>query len=122
MTSIEQTYSTIDIIIKAQKKARNDHNYLLLMENGQALLEYIPNLISYMVEQEAEYRKFEAKLIDERDDTSKRYTSSYCETKSKATDFYKEWQKAKNFLELIYELVNMSKALGKGLNSEFNAS
>jgi len=119
--NIEPTYKIIDVIIKAQKKARNDHNYLLLMENGQALLEYIPNLISYMVEQEGEYRKFEAKLSDEYTG-DKRNSSAYCETQSKATEFYKEWQKAKNFLELIYELVNMSKALGRGINNEFNAS
>ena len=118
---IQQTYKTIDVIIKAQKKARQEHNYLLLMENSQALLEYVPNLVSFMVEQEGEYRKFEAGLIDELDGEKKR-TSSYCDTKAKATSFYCDWQKAKYFLELVYNLVNMGKALGRGINNEFNAS
>ena len=119
---MEQTYKVLDTIIKAQKKARQDHNYLLLMENGYALLEYSPTLVNYMIEQEHEYRKFESGLVDEKDENGKQRTSSYAETKAKATTFYKEWQRAKNFLDLVYELVNMSKALGRGINNEFNAS
>ena len=91
------------------------------MENGQALLEYIPDLVNYMIEQESGYRKLEAKLSDEFSG-DKRNSSAYCETQAKSSDYYREWQRSKNFLELIYELVNMSKALGRGLNSEFNAS
>ena|ERR1035437_2772804 len=120
--SIEETYKTIDTIIASIKKARRNNDYLTIMTSGLALLEYIPNLVIYMTEQEGEYRKFESGLIDGKDDTGKSRTSSYSETKAKATAFYREWQKAKYFLELIYELVNMSKALGRGINSEFNAT
>lgn len=118
---IENIYKTIDKIIQAQKKARRENDYLTLMLNGEALLEYIPELIIYSINQESEYRKFEAGLIDEKDG-EKKFTSSYCETKSKATVFYKEWQKTKQFIELMYEMVNMSKALGRGLNNEMKAS
>jgi hypothetical protein len=61
-------------------------------------------------------------MIDERDDTGKRYTSSYAETKSKATDFYAEWQKAKQFIELMYEMVNMAKKLAGSVDKELNAN
>lgn len=118
---MEQTYKTLDTIIKAQKKARQEHNYLLLMENGFALLEYSPSLVNHMIEQESEYRKLEAKLSDE-SIGEKRNSSAYCEAQAKSSDSYREWQRAKNFLELVYELVNMSKALGRGINNEFNAN
>src|ERR1035437_5957898 len=118
---IDSIYKTIDKIIQAQKKARHDDDYLTIMLNGEALLEYIPELILYSVSQESEYRKFEAGMIDETNGT-KKLTSSYCETKAKATDFYKEWQKTKQFIELMFEMVNMAKALGRGLNNEIKAS
>jgi len=117
---IEEVYKTIDVIIASFKKARHNKDYLTLMSNGLALLEYLPSLINYSVEQEGEYRKFEAGMIDERDDTGKRYTSSYSETKAKATDFYKEWQRAKSFIELTYELVQISKKLANSVNNQFN--
>ena len=117
---ITETLKIISQIIAAQKKARRNNDFLGLMMNGEALLEYIPNLIEYAVEQESQYRKFEASLANESKD-GKPFTSSYCETQAKATDFYKEWQKSKQFIELIYEMVQMSKALAKGVNQEFNA-
>lgn len=119
---MEELFKTIDVIVLAQKKARQNNDYLTLMSNGEALLERVPQLINYSVEKEAEYRKFEAKMIDERDDTGKRYTSSYCETKSKATNAYSEWQRAKQFIELMFEMVNLAKMLARSVNKEFNAS
>ena len=118
---IDSIYKTIDKIIQAQKKARRENDYLTLMTNGEALLEYIPELIIYSIEQESLYRKFEAKLSDEYQG-DKRNSSAYCETHAKAQDSYKEWMKTKMFIELIYEMVNMSKALGRGLNNEIKAS
>lgn len=119
---ISQVYKTIDTIIASFKKARHDKDYLTLMSNGLALLEYLPSLINYSVEQEAEYRKFESNLSDQKDEFSKRLSSSYCETKAKATDYYKEWQRAKNFIELIYELVQISKKLAGSIDLEMRAS
>jgi len=117
---MEQIYKTIDIIFAAQKKARQSNDYLTLMVNAEALLEFIPELIRYSVEQESEYRKFEAGLIDEKDG-EKKLSGAYCETKAKATSFYKEWSKAKQFIELMYEMVNLSKKLAGSVDRELNA-
>ena len=118
---MEQVYKTIDLIIQHQKKARQEDNYLKLMVNAEALLEFIPQLINYSVEQESEYRKFVAGLIDEKDG-DKKLTGSYCETKAKATSFYKEWSKAKQFIELMYEMVNLSKKLAGSVDKSLQSS
>lgn len=119
---MDDLYKTIDSIVEAQKKARRNNDYLGLMTNAEALLEYLPSLINHSVNQESEYRKFEAKLSDGRDDTGKRYTGAYCETQAKATDFYKEWQRAKLFIDLLFEFVNMAKKLAGSVNKEFNSN
>lgn len=105
----------------AQKKARHNNDYLTLMVNAEALLENLPLLINYCVDQENEYRKFEAKLANEMTD-NKKNTSSYCETQAKATENYKEWQKAKQFIELMYEMVALSKKLAGSIDKEMQAS
>lgn len=119
---MDSLYKTIDTIVAHQKKARQNNDFYTLMKNGEALLEYMPDLIRYGVEQEAEYRKFEAKLANERDDTGKMRTGSFCETQAKATDFYKNWQQAKLFIELIYEMVQISKKLAGSVDKELLAS
>lgn len=119
---IDEVYLTIDAIIAAQKKARKENDFLTLLVNSEALLEYLPSLINYSVNQESEYRKFEAKLIDEKDENGKRFSGAYCETKSKATDYYRDWQRAKLFIELIYEMVMMGKKLAGSVDKELNAS
>lgn len=117
---IEDTFKIIDSIIKAQKKARQSNDFLAIVLNSEALLEYLPVLINYSVDKEGEYRKFEANLTNE-ERNGKMLTSSYCETNAKAQDSYREWQRAKNFIELIYQLVMMGKVLAKSVNSELNA-
>ncbi len=117
---MEEIYKTIDKIVQAQKKARRENDFLTLMTNAEALLEYIPALINYSVDQEAGYRKLEAQLANEMTD-KKRNSSSYCETQAKASSFYSEYQKAKQFIELLYQMVNMSKALAKTVDKELNA-
>lgn len=119
---IEDIYKIIDQIIRKQKEARRQNDYLALMVNAEALLEYIPNLIRFSVDQEGEYRKFEAKLSNEFDTAGKKYTSSYCETQAKATDHYKNWQQSKQFIELMYEMVQMAKKLAGSVDKEFNAN
>lgn len=117
---IEETFKIIDSIIKAQKKARANNDFLAIVLNGEALLEYLPSLINYSVDQESTYRKFEANLTNE-ERNGKSLTSSYCETQAKAQDSYREWQRTKNFIELIYQLVMMSKVLAKSVDKELNA-
>ena len=118
---METLYKIIDRIIAEQKKARQNNDYLTLMVNAEALLEYIPELIKYSVDMESMYRKFEAKLANEKDENNKRLPSSYCETQAKALDSYADWQRAKQFIDLMYEMVNMSKKLAGSVNSEFNS-
>jgi len=119
---MENIYSTIDIIVKAQKKARQNNDYLTLMINAEALLEFVPALINYSVDQEIEYRKFEARYTNEIDKQGKRNSGAYAETQAKATDFYKDWTKAKLFIDLIYEMVNLSKKLAGSVDRELSAS
>lgn len=119
---IEDVYKTIDVIITAQKKARQNNDYNTILLNAEALLEYLPGLINYSVTQEKEYRKEEARLANENDQNGKKNSGAYCETQAKATDFYTEWQRSKQFIELVYELVNMSKKLAGSVDKEYNAS
>lgn len=119
---IEDTYKVIDTIIESQKKARKNNDYNTIALNAEALLEYLPSLINYSVNQEKEYRKEEARLANEKDENGKRNSGAYCETQAKATDFYTEWQRSKQFIELIYELVQMSKKLMGSVDKELSAS
>lgn len=118
---IEEVFKTLDVIVASQKKARQSNDYNTLLLNAEALLEYCPKLIEYAVDQESEYRKFEAKLADSKDENGKRNTSAYCETQAKAQDSYKEWQRAKQFIELLYEMVNMAKKLAGSVDKELNS-
>lgn len=118
---IQVLYKLIDTIFLAQKKARHNNDYLTLMVNAEALLENLPTLINYSIDQESQYRKFEAKLASEEIE-GKKPTGSYCETQAKATDFYKEWQKAKLFIDLMYEMVALSKKLAGSVDKELSAS
>ena len=119
--TIEEIYKSIDTVVLRFRKHRKEDDYLSLATDGITLLEFMPSLIDYSVLQEANYRKFEAGLIDELDGEKKR-TSSYCETKAKATSFYQEWQKAKLMCELVYEMVNMSKVLARSVDKSLIAS
>lgn len=119
---IIKLYTLIDTIVLAQKKARHNNDYLTLMLNAEALLENLPTLINYAVDQESNYRKYEAKIANEKDENDKKLTGAYCETQAKATDFYKEWQKAKLFMELMYEMVALSKKLAGSVDKELSSS
>jgi len=118
---MNETTKIINTIIAKQKKCRQEQDFLGIMLNGEALLEYLPAMIDYSVDQESLYRKYEAELTSGVKD-GKATTSSYCETQAKASDFYKEWQRTKQFIELIYEMVQMSKALAKGVSKDFNTA
>lgn len=120
-TNIQATYKTIDVIIRSFKKSRHENDYLSIMTSGLALLEHIPALITYAVEQEGEYRKFESGLVDQIEENGKKTTASYCETKSKATSYYREWVKAKYFIELLYEFVALSKKLASSVDRELTS-
>lgn len=106
-----ELYKTFKAIRDSNLKARRENNYYKLLENGQALLDYAPDLIELMVDNEHEYRKKEAELSNTRDENNKLYSNSYCETQSKATESYKEYIKAKATLDWLYDSVNLAKKL-----------
>lgn len=118
---MEEIYKTIDTIVSHIKKCRKENNYLGLVITAEALLEYVPKLIEYSVNQENEYRKFEAKLSNEIDDMGKKLPNSYCETQAKATLEYKEWQRAKLTIDWMYEVVQMAKKLASSVENELKA-
>ncbi len=114
-------YDIIDIIIKKFRQDRKNNNYFELLNDGLAILEEIPKLIDISVREEGLYRKFEASLLDERNEDGKRNTSAFCETKAKATEHYEAWQRAKQYTELAYELAIMSKRLAGSVDKELKA-
>lgn len=119
--NIEEVYKTINVIIAAQKKARANNDYNTILLNAEAMLEYMPTLIEYSVDQESAYRVFEAKLSDEVTE-GKRNSSAYCDTQAKATQEYRNWQYSKNLIELLYEMVNIAKKLAGSVDNELKAN
>lgn len=116
-----EIYKTFEAIRKSNLEARKRNDYLTLMVNAQALLDYVPQLIEIMVNEEHEYRKTEARLSNTKDENGKYYSNSYCETQSKATENYKEYIKAKSTLDWVYDSVNLSKKLASSVDQELTA-
>jgi len=116
-----QLYQTFKAIRDSNLKARKENNYYKLLENGQALLDYAPDLIELMVNNEHEYRKREAELSNTKDDNGKFFSNSYCETQAKSTDNYREYIKAKATLDWLYDSVNLAKKLAVSNEQELHA-
>ena len=118
---MEEIYKAIRLIIATSKRAREEKNFVKLIINAEELLEYIPSLINYSVDQEHAYRVIESELTEKFDGNNKRNTSTYCETKAKATESYQEWRRADKFIDFMYEMINVSKKLaGTVLKDENN--
>jgi len=115
-------YQTFKVISESNKKARKDNNYYKLLENGQALLDYIPTLIDIIVDNEHQYRKFEAEMAQKRDENGKLMSGTYCETQAKATQFYKEYRKAEMIKEWVYDSVNLAKKLAVDSDTNLKAT
>lgn len=110
---MNEVYEKIELIFQSQRKARANNDYITLIVNAEACVEYIHKLIPYITDQEWLYRKVEAK-------ESETNTSSKAEVIAKASEYYKEYIKAKMMIELLYEMINISKKLATGVNKEFN--
>lgn len=110
---MNNTIETINKIIELNKQARADNNYYLLLMNAQSILEEIPNLINLSVNYEHKYRVCEAKMVED-----PKMTASRAEIFAKATEDYKEWQKIKQTIDLMYEMVQVAKRLA--VDVEFN--
>lgn len=112
-----EIYKTLEAIKNSNKKARQDNNYYQLLLNSQALLDYLPDLIDYNVEQEHLYRKFEAEQL-----SVENMTSAKADTLAKATEFYKEFIRSKNYKEWIYEAINVAKKLAIDTDKNLKAN
>ena len=117
-----EIYKTFKAIRDSNLKARREMNYYKLLENGQALLDYAPDLIEIMVNQEHEYRKKEAELSLGKDELGKKNTSAWCEVQSKSTEYYKEYIKAKATLDWLYDSVNLAKKLAVDSDKNLTAT
>lgn len=117
-----EIYKTFEAIRQSNLKARKNNDYYTLLINAQALLDYVPQLIEIMVNEEHEYRKLEAKLSIEKDELGKKNTSAWCEVQAKATDNYREYTKAKATLDWVYDSVNLSKKLAVDTDKNLTAT
>lgn len=118
---IEELNNTIEAIMSSNKKARNENNYLKLIENGFACLEYTHKLINISVDAEKEYRKFEAEELLRLAEAGVKGKNGEAETKAKATEHYQNWQWTVQLINLCYEMVNVSKLLSRSMESEYKA-
>lgn len=119
---VEDIYEIIDKVTATMREQRHNNDRDGLLLSGEALLELSYKLTHLSVEAESRYRKFEAGLVEEKDENGKKLTSAYCETKAKATDDYKDWQRAKQVIDVLNGLANMSKMLARNVDNSFNAS
>jgi hypothetical protein len=117
---MEEFYKMIDVVVAENKEFRQRHDYLGLIQNGQRLLNSLPKLIDYSTTQESEYRKFEAKELERLAEEKGR--NGVAETNAKATDQYREWQRASQTIEMIYHLANMAKRLASDVDNNYKAS
>ena len=109
-------YKIFESIRKSNLEARKMNNYDKLLENAQALSDYIPQIIDILVEQENLYRKYEAELLNQ-----EKMTSSKAETLAKATEYYKEYKRAELIQDWAYETINISKKLATSVTYEYSA-
>ena len=107
-------YKIFESIRKSNLEARKMNNYDKLLENAQALSDYIPQIIDILVEQENQYRKFDAELLSQ-----EKMTSSKAETMAKATDYYKEFKRAELMQDWAYETINISKKLATSVSNDY---
>lgn len=117
-----EIYKNFEAIRQSNLKARKNNDYYTLLINAQALLDYAPDLIKIMVDNEHEYRKKEATLANTKDENGKYYSNSYCETQAKAGEEYREYIKAKATLDWLYESVNLSKKLAVDTDKNLTAT
>ena len=119
--TLKDITNTIDAIMADNKKARNENNYIKLIENGFACLEYINKIINISIDAEREYRKYEATLLMELKEQGNKGKNGEAETRAKATEYYIEFRHCEQLLNLCYEMVNVAKKLADSLNDELRA-
>jgi hypothetical protein len=104
---ITEIQKVIEKILESFKKNRRSNNMDGLLKDGIASLEYSYYLISIITDSESGYRKKEADLISQ----DPKISQAKAETLAKATEEYKNWQKARYLYELLLELNMTAKKL-----------
>lgn len=94
---IEEIEKTINSIMNNIKLNRQKNNYIGLIENGIACIEYSYQLIDIIVNNEQDYRKLEAKEIESG-------SLGRAEAIAKASDYYKNWKKATFMYNALLEM------------------
>lgn len=120
--NVELTYKAIDAIVRSNKEARDAGNYIGLVLNGQMCLNHVWTLVSHGIEQESLYRKFEARRLNELLASGERGKNGIAEVEAKATDYYREWQKATQTVNLLYEMTNLAKKLAGDVDKNLKAT
>lgn len=119
--NIQELHKTIGAIMDSNKKARQANNYILLIENGFACLEYVHKIIDIAIDSEKKYRQYEAKVLEELKNSGVKGKNGEAETRAKATEFYSDWQHSIQLITLCYEMVNVAKLLSRSLDKELKA-
>lgn len=118
---LQEISNAIEIIMAENKKARDDSNYIKLIENGFQCLEYINPLINASVENEKKYRKYEAGMLLNLKSQGVKGKNGEAEVLAKAEDSYTDWQHCIQLINLCYEMNNNAKKLADSLNKELRA-
>lgn len=112
---IEEIQKTINVIILKIKDQRQRNDFFGLLTSGIACLEYSYHLIDPMLEDESKYRKLEAEEINNG-------ALGRAETIAKASEHYKNWQKARYMHNTLLELNMTCKRLANSNDKELKAN
>ena len=116
--TLQEISKTIDVIMESNKQAREQNNYIKLIENGFECLGFINKLINIAIDSEKFYRKLEASTLLELKSQGNKGKNGEAEVVAKASQYYSDWQNAKMLIDLCYEMNNVSKKLADSLNNE----
>lgn len=120
MSSVNEVHKVIQAIMASNKEARKRNDYIKLIENGFAVLEYVSTLIEIKIDSEGKYRQLEASELDRLMDTKGR--NGIAETNAKASQPYQDLLHATDLIELCYNMINIAKLLARGIDKELQAT
>ena len=112
---ITEIQKTIGIILNKVAQQRKAGDYYGLITSGIASLEYSYYLIEPMIQAESEYRKLEASEITNG-------SLGRAETIAKASEHYKDWQKARYLHDTLLEINMSCKKLSSSNDKELKAN
>ena len=118
---LEELSKTIDAVFESNKEARSRNDFIKLLENGFECLGFVNRLTNIAIDNEREYRKFEAITLLELKQQGNKGKNGEAETRAKATDHYINMIHEHKLIELCHEMNNNAKKLADSLNNELKA-